>query len=130
MFDAIRTRNGLSYEVGVRFDAGKDIGYMAAHASTDKPKAGIAKTIMLKEFRRPVTKKEVKDAKTFIEGNFLLEQEDPEERADELCFMEYASKAEKVDRYIKAIKGISYRHVLRIQKKYFSEPYAVAVVGP
>lgn len=130
VFDAIRTRNGLSYEVGVRLDLGKDVGYIAAHTSTDKKKAGLAQRLMLEEFRRPVTAKEASDAKTFLEGNFILEQENPEERADELCFMEYMGNAERIEDYVRRIKAIPLRKVLMAQKKYFSRPYAVVVVGP
>ncbi len=130
VFDAIRTRYGLSYEVGVRLDLGKDIGYIAAHASTDAKKADRAKKLMLEEFRRPVSSKEVADAKTFLEGNFVLEQESPEERADELCLMEYLSTAEEIGAYVRKIRKVPYREIILAQKKYFSRPYALAVIGP
>ena len=103
---------------------------MAAHASTDPSKAQFAQKIMIEEFRRPVTQKEVVDAKTFLEGNFTLEQENPEERADEMCFMEYVSGAEKINEYVRKIKSVSHKEVLRVKKKYLSKPYAVVVVGP
>src|SRR3989338_4533267 len=128
VFDAIRTRNGLSYEVGVRLDLGKDIGYIAAHASTDSSKAKFAQKLMLEEFRRPFTKKEVEDAKTFLEGNFILEQEVPEDRADELCFMEYCKGGQHIDEYVKGIKSVPHKKILRMQKKYFSGNYAVSVI--
>jgi predicted Zn-dependent peptidase len=130
MFDSIRNTHGLAYEVGVRNELGKDIGYMTVHTSTDPSAAEKAKQLMLEEFRRPVTQKEVADAKTFIEGNYLLQNENTEEHADELCYWEYIGDAKKADAYIKSIKKVTFADAVAVQKKYFSGNYAVAVVGP
>ncbi len=130
MFDVIRNRNGLAYEVGVRNELGKDVGYMTVHTSTDPSALRKAQDLVLLEFRRPITRKEFDDAKTYLEGNYLLQNEDTEELADELCYWEYIWDARLADEYIKRIKKVPYQEALRVQRRYFLGNYAMAVVGP
>jgi predicted Zn-dependent peptidase len=129
-FETIRNKHGLAYDVGVRCELGKDHGYIAAFASTDKKAVEKATDLMLKVFREPITRKEFEDARTFIEGNYTLENENTEQHADELCYWEFMGDAKLADSYVKNIKKVSYRDVLKAQKKYFSKAFAVAVVGP
>ncbi len=129
-FETIRNKHGLAYDVGVRQELGKDHGYIAVFASTDKKAVPQAKDLMLKIFREPVTKKEFDEAKTYIEGSYTLENENTEQHADELCYWSFIGDARLADSYVGNIKKVSYADVLKVQKKYFSRPFAVAVVGP
>lgn len=129
-FETIRNKHGLAYEVGARQELGKDHGYIAVFASTDKKAVPLAKDLMLKVFREPVTKKEFDEAKTYIEGSYTLENENTEQHADELCYWSFIGDAKLANSYVSNIKKVSYADVLKVQKKYFSRPFAVAVVGP
>lgn len=130
MFEEIRNRHGLAYEVGVDTELATDTGHFAVHASTDPSKTGITKKLMLEQFRRPATPQEVREAKTFLEGSITLEMEDNRDRADALCTWERMVSAEKAQEYLKRIKKITRDEVLRVQRKYFGGHYAVAVIGP
>ena len=129
-FETIRNKHGLAYEVGVRHELGKDHGYFAIFASTDKSAMELTKNLMLEVFRTPITKKEFDDAQTFIEGSYVLENENTEERANEICYWDFIDDAKLADTYVKNIKKVKYEDVLRVQEKYFSGAYALAIVGP
>jgi predicted Zn-dependent peptidase len=129
-FEIIRNKHGLAYEVGVRCELGKDHGYVAAFASTDKKVVEKVKGLMLRIFREPITKKEFLEAKTFIEGSYMLEMENTEQLSDELCYWDYMGNSSLADSYVQKIKKVSHDNVLKVQKKYFKRAFAVAVIGP
>jgi len=130
MFEEIRNKEGLAYEVGIINDLQKDVGIFGVHASTDKRKVKQTEKIMLREFFKPVTKKEVENAQSFIEGNYTIKNEGTHDHADELCFWENADRAEISQSYLTRIKKITFAEVLHVQKKYFTKNYTVAIVGP
>lgn len=130
MFEEIRNKHGLAYEVGIDTELATDTGHFAVHASTDPTKEALTKKLMLEQFRKPVTEQEVREAKTFLEGNITLEMEDNRERADALCTWERMASAEDAQRYLARVKKVPFREVLRIQRRYFNDNYTMTVVGP
>jgi predicted Zn-dependent peptidase len=130
MFDEIRNKKGLAYEVGTQHVAEKEQGYFATYVSVDKKNSEQVKKVILEQIKKllTVTPKEVKESQTFIEGDFILGQEDTQKRADEILYWEQMKDATLLDRYIKKINRVTPADVKRITKKYLLQPYTSAII--
>jgi len=130
IFDEIRNKHGLAYEVGVHHDPSSDCGFFAVYLNTDKSKIKKAIEIILKEFDklRELTSTELKEAKGFLVGQHILENEGTRELADELGYWESVKDAKLLDSYIGEIKKVSKKDILRVARKYLTKNYALAVV--
>lgn len=130
LFKEIRGKRGLGYHVGVHHEAGIDIGLFAAYASTQKKNIQKIIKLIKKEFDKlqKLTKKELEEAKTYIEGNFALENEDTQRRADLIGFWELVNKAESIHSYIKKIKSIKLEEVKQLAKKTLTDNYTLTIL--
>ncbi len=130
IFDEIRNKRGLAYEVGVHHDSSIDYGFFAVYLNTDKK--NIKKTIqlILKEFNnlKNLTQKELKEAKGFLTGQHILENEDTRELADELGYWESIKDAKLLKNYIKEINKVKKKDILKISKKYLTKNYVLALI--
>ena len=68
------------------------------------------------------------EAKTFIEGNFMLGNEDTKEKIDLMSFWELISKAEDVLDYVKKIKNVTKKDVTNVVEKYLNKDYALSIL--
>ena len=95
MFDEIRNKEGLAYEVGVEVASEQDYGFFATFVSVDKKNKDKTKKLILEQLKRldDVPQTEVEEAKTYVEGSFLLDFEDTQRLADELLFWEQVGDA-------------------------------------
>jgi len=133
LFDEIREKRGLAYEVGVQHESGVDISLFAVYVSTtNKKKINEIITIILNEFDKlkKINSKTLNEAKTYIEGNFALENEDTKEKSDLIAFWELVSKAEDVNNYITRIKKVTINDVKDVVKKYLNKDYTLAILEP
>ena len=130
VFDEIRNKHGLSYQTGVQHDSEDDYGTFAVFAGLDKKNIPKAKSIILKQFKRlqKVTKKELDEAKTYIEGHYALELEDNFHYADNLSFWELIKDAGLADSYIKKIMEITVDDVKKAAKKYLNKNYTFVAI--
>ncbi|MBI2650378.1 insulinase family protein [Candidatus Woesearchaeota archaeon] len=130
VFDEIRNKRGLAYQVGVNSENESDYGIFAVYAGLDKKNIEKAKEIILQQFRRleSISKKDFNEANTFIEGSYALETEDNLKRADELAVWESIKKAELAKSYLKNIKKVTISDVKRVSKKYLNDKYALVVI--
>ena len=80
---------------------------------------------MLTELRniQDVSEQELEEAKTAIEGEFYLDIDDPQKRADQLLFWEHAQDARDLSAFISNIKKVTRQDIRRVIKKYFKENY-------
>ena len=78
LFDEIRNKRGLAYEVGVHVEQGEVYGFFAAYVGTDKKNVEEVRKILLKEFNKllRVSEQEINESKTFLNGSFLINMED------------------------------------------------------
>jgi predicted Zn-dependent peptidase len=129
MFTEIRTKLGLAYDVGSSHIAEVSYGYFAIYACVDKKKVNKTKEVILKEIEglKNISDKELKEAKTAIEGEFYLDIEDPQKRADQLLFWEQAKDAHELDNFISNINKVKISDVKRVIEKYFHN-YTFAVL--
>lgn len=131
MFNEIRSKRGLAYDVGTQIQADNNFGYFAAYAIIDKKNIALVKDLMLEEIKslRNVSAQEVKEAQDFIEGDYLLEMEDTQKIADQVLFWEQVKGAEEMEKYLKKIKKVTVNDVKRIVDKYFKHYAQVVLEG-
>ncbi len=134
LFYEVRERRGLAYYVRAYVDRYMDTGYLAAFAGVDNARAIESVAVVYEQMRRAATgdftKAEIQKAKEFIKGHFVLGLEDTGAVAiyygsDEMleCAIEDPSGVlAKIDRVTDA-------DVVRVAKKYLSQPFKLAVIG-
>ena len=130
IFEEIRNKRGLAYQVGVQNELESDYGFFAVFAGLDKKNIGKAKKIILQQFRKleKISKNELEEAKTYIEGNYTLNMEDNFQAADNLAFWETIKTASLADNYIKNIKKVKVDDVKRVAGKYLNDKYTLIVI--
>lgn len=129
MFTEVRSKRGLAYDVGTQSFADVSFGYFAVYASIDKKNLNLVREIIVKELHAldGVSLDDLKEAKDYIEGDYLLELEDSQKVADQLLFWEQIKNADEMEDYLKRIKKVTVNDVKRAAKKYFKN-YAMVVL--
>ncbi len=130
--DEIRNKRGLAYEVGILHDCGINYGFFAFYLNTNKKNIARIKRIILKEIDKldKIKEGEIADAKGYLSGNFIIENEDNRERADQLGFWEYAKDARMFSDYCSNIRKVQIQDIKRVAKRYFFSAYALAIIEP
>ena len=107
LFQEIRVKHGLAYDVGIMHDPNADYGFFSAYIGTHKKNLQKCKNIILSEFNKlqDMTIGELYDAKKFIQGEYILDNEENFRFADTLAFFTMASKPRKAFDYIKDIES-------------------------
>jgi len=130
IFEEIRNKHGLAYQVGVQNDPEDDYGIFAVFAGLDKKNIEKAKEIILQQFKKlnKINKNEFEEAKTYIEGNYTLNMEDNFQAADNFAFWETIKNASLANNYINKIKKVKINDVKRVAKKYLNKNYTLVVI--
>lgn len=130
IFDEVRNKHGLAYQVGVNDENESDYGTFAVYTSLDKKNIEKAREIILQQFRRleKISEKELKEAKTYIEGNHALETEDNFSRADNLAVWETIKDVKLADSYLKEIKKVTIDDVKSAARRYLNDKYTLVVI--
>ncbi len=131
MFSEIRTKRGLAYDVGTEHIAEKTYGYFAAYATIDKKNIDLAKKVMIDEMKHleSVTAQEVQEAQDYLEGDYLLDIEDPQKFADQLLFWEQVGSSHMLVEYVAKIKKVTVADVKRVVRKYFTHSVTILIAG-
>ncbi|MBI2663341.1 insulinase family protein [Candidatus Woesearchaeota archaeon] len=132
LFDEIRTKRGLAYAVGINHDASLGYGYFAVYVGMDKKNIKLVKDIIVKELKKleNITDKDIKDAKTYLEGNFLLEIDDNRKEAVGLVDWEMIKNHNLIYRYVNNIKKVTKKDIIRVAKKYLNDKYTLVTIEP
>lgn len=130
IFEEIRNKLGLAYQVGVQNELEDDYGTFAIFAGLDKKNIEKARKIILEQFKKleKISKNELEEAKTSIEGNYTLNMEDNFQLADNLAFWETIKNTSLADNYIKNIKKVKINDVKRVAKKYLNNNYTLVII--
>jgi predicted Zn-dependent peptidase len=130
MFDEIRNKRGLAYEVSVQYEALKTLGFFAVYAIADRKNLGKIVKIMEGEFDRlqELNASGLKEAKTYIEGDLLLENEDNLKRAEFLGFFNHASSVNNALNYLRKINKVPLGEVKRVARRYFNKKYTLVII--
>ena len=75
-----------------------------------------------------ITKKELNDAKTYIEGHHALEMEDNFQNADNAAFWESIEDAHLAQSYVSEIKKVTIKDVKDAAKKYLNDSYTFVAI--
>ncbi|MBU0469966.1 MAG: insulinase family protein [Nanoarchaeota archaeon] len=129
IFTEIRSKRGLAYDVGTESVAEKSFGFFAVHATIDKKNVEVVKELMLKELEKlkTISVKDLREAKDYIEGDYLLELEDSQKMADQLLFWELTKDYRLMKEYLKNIKKVTSADIKRVIETYFKH-YAMIVI--
>lgn len=130
LFDELRTKRGLGYDVGSHYEDNKNYGFFAAYATIDKKNLALAKRIILGQIQDvdKLTEKDLMEAKRYIEGEFILENEDNQKLADTLGFFEHVASAGLIGDYINNIKKVTISDIRRVKRKYLKKNNYTMVV--
>lgn len=130
VFDEIRNKRGLAYQVGVNDENESDYGTFAVYTSLDKKNIEKAKEIILKQFKRleAIGNKDLEEAKTYIEGSHALDTEDNFSRADNLAVWETIKDARLADSYLKDVRKVRINDVRKAARKYLNDKYTLIVI--
>lgn len=132
IFDEIRNRRGMAYEVGINYEPAKDYGYFAVYASTDKTNVEKGKNIVLDEFKKlqKLSEEDLNEAKTYIEGRHAIEMDETDKLADKLAYWEFVSEAEDALHYIDNIMSVTLDDVKNAAGKFLNGDYTMVVLEP
>lgn len=129
LFYEIRTKLGLAYEVGVHHDPSTDYGFFAVYCGTDKKNIIRIRDTIIKELKLGyLDENMIQEAKDFIEGSFLLQNEDTHDLADQAAFWSLVGYSNGINSYIKNIKSVKKEDIIGVAKKYFTKNYTLAVL--
>lgn len=131
MFDEIRSKRALAYEVGTQHACDQSYGFFAAYLSCSKKNLEMARLLILEQLRRlkTISAEELQEAKDYLEGDYLLEIEDTQKLADNLCFWEQVGDARLMEKYISRIKKVKVSDVQKAAEKYFKNYCLVIIEG-
>lgn len=127
LFDEIRNKRGLAYEVGVHIEQGELYGFFAAYVGTDKKNIEKVRKLLLKEFNKLlcVSEQEVNESKTFLKGSFLINMEDTAKSASFITSWNIIGKEELYEKYIENIEKVTVEEVKRVVGTYFINPVSI-----
>ncbi|MFC1728494.1 M16 family metallopeptidase [Nanoarchaeota archaeon] len=130
LFDEIRAKLGLAYDIGIFHQTGFDFGCFSAYLSTQKSNLKKVEGLIYQEFQKlkDINSKTLKEAKTFLEGETELDSEENLKHADNLAFWELAKDSSELKNYIKKIKKVTKDDVKRAVNKYLTKDYVMAVI--
>ena len=130
LFRQIRVKHGLAYEVGINHNPHINYGTFSAYFSTHKKNIPKCIQITLDEFQKlkKTSSKELLEAKQYLEGEMLLENEDSQTFASSIGDWELASRAEEGIDYIKKIKKVNKKDIIRVVDKYLNNNYSLAII--
>ncbi len=130
LFEELRTKRGLCYEVGAHHVSGTDFGYFAVYTALDKKHREDVIKLILKLLKglADTTPKQLAEAKTFIEGDALITYDDHQECADLLASWEILDRAEAMQEYTKRIQSVTLADVRRVASTYLHENYTLVSI--
>ena len=136
LFNELREKRGLAYEIGTIIKRFQDTGAFMVHAGIDNRKVPEAIRLILSELNKcidkPVSKDEFKRAKEFYLGQLMLALEDTLEYM--LWIGEYTATLDKtysIEEIIKQVNKVAIEDLRDAAKQVFRESKLnLALIGP
>ncbi len=136
LFYEVRERRGLSYYVRTNSDHYLDAGYLATYAGADPKRIDEAIKVVAEEYikvgqKGEVTEEELKKAKEYIKGHFVLELEDTRSSAVMYASQEILqNKLTDPQGIIEKIDNVTLSDIQRVAKVYLdTKLLSLAVIG-
>ncbi|MBI4115214.1 MAG: insulinase family protein [Candidatus Omnitrophica bacterium] len=136
LFEEVREKRGLAYEIKSGVGHYQDTGSVAISAGVENRKAGLAIRVILQELqkiaRRSVSKEELRRAKDYFTGQFLMGLEDTLDHllwaGEKVLYLEEIPAREKITQ---EIEKVNTQDIQKIAQHIFKTARAnLALVGP
>lgn len=135
LFHEVREKRGLAYYVRTGSEHYMDCGHISTFVGADPKRIDEAIQVVAEEYKKvqidgEITEEEMKKAKEFVKGHFVLDLEDTRSVA-----IFYGSdfllekKLENPEEVIKKFETVTLEDVMRVAKKYLSRPLNLAIIG-
>jgi zinc protease len=133
LMDNIRDNRGLAYDVRSHFSADRYAGGFQVQLQTKNSSANTAIDEVFRELKRirskPVTDRELSDAKAYLTGSFPLRIDSISKMAGFLVAVEfYGLGLDYADRYSGFINSVTREDVLKVARRYLHPGDCVLVV--
>tara|TARA_Y100000310_G_scaffold89923_1_gene87046 strand:- start:12448 stop:13635 length:1188 start_codon:yes stop_codon:yes gene_type:complete len=131
MFTEIRSKRALAYDVGTQNVGEVSFGFFAIYATIDKKNVNLIRKLIVEEVQKikRISKSDLKEAKDFVEGRYLLELDDAQKVADQILFWEQVEDADLMQQFLKNIKKVTVSDMKRVIEKYFNKHTIVVIEG-
>jgi len=135
LFQELREKEGLGYEVHSFYPSRKDKSHFVIYIGLDKSSVEKAKDKILKILEeiksQPVQDEKLKEAKTYLTGTYLLDHQTVSKQAWYLGWWEITGRGYEYDqKYITDIEEIKSSDLQEVAKKYFSDNYVMVEILP
>jgi len=136
LFNEVREKRGLAYEIGTQLKRFEDAGAFLVHAGMDNNKVEEALKVVLEELvkpkNEPVTNDEFKRAKEYYLGQLMLTLEDTLEHM--LWMGEYGLMLDRVstlNEVVREVNKVTRKDVQEVARHLFKEENLnLALIGP
>jgi predicted Zn-dependent peptidase len=136
LFQEIREKRGLAYDVGSYLSPYRDAGMFGAYAGTDgaavREVVGLIRQELERSCSELLTEKELQSAKELLKGNFLLGMESTDNRMTALAKNEiYFGRQMTPEEIIDRIDGVSREEIRALAGRMFKPGLmTIAAIGP
>ncbi|MDD5687618.1 MAG: pitrilysin family protein [Elusimicrobia bacterium] len=131
LFTALRERNGLVYEADSFYPTRKEISAFVLYAGTSKENIGLVERTFQEELKKisEVNEEELKNAKEYLKGTYLLEHRTIQRQAWYLGWWEVMGKGYNYDmQYLNDIDNVSIADIKEVCGKYFNVDKLTTVI--
>ena len=133
LFQSIRERNGIAYQVNSFLNSFYDVSSFGVYLSTNEKMMDKALSIVDREFRKmrvnKVSERELKKAKEAMKGHFLLGLENTSNRMFRMAQSElYYNRIKSTDEIIKEIDAVTGKDILDLANELLDEKSFVKII--
>lgn len=131
LFDVLREKNGLVYEGDSFYPSRKEISGFVLYAGTSKENIGTVEKIFIEEIKKltDISDDELKNAKEYLKGTYLLDHRTIQRRSWYLGWWETMGKGYEYDRkYPEDIDKVSISDIKTACEKYFNPKENTTVI--
>lgn len=126
LFQRIREKNGIAYQINTFLNSFFDISTFGAYISTNEKSFGKASKLIYDEFRKiqskPVSDQELKRAKEYLKGSILMSMESTTNRMIRMAQSYiYFGKIHSVDESVELIDAVSKEKIMELANRLLTE---------
>lgn len=136
LFHEVREKRGLAYYVRTASDHYQDAGSLVSTAGVDAKRVEEAIKVIVDEYKiiaentDKITVEELKKAKEFIKGHFVLELEDSRAVAGYYASQELLEeKIDNPEESLAKIDAVTKKDVDEVARVYLAKPFNLAIIG-
>ncbi len=136
LFHEVREKRGLGYYVRSHSEEYQDTGYFCSTAGVDPKRIDEAITVILEQYQQVaggtlhVADSELKKAKEYMKGHFILDMEDSRSVAGFYATQELLEDhIDNMEDILVKIDKVTKDDVLRVAQTYLTKPMQLAIIG-